>query len=61
VLNVWYLTLPAIALGLRIAALIARMTRAVMLDVMQEHFINTARAKGVPERRCCCAIRCVMR
>jgi ABC-type dipeptide/oligopeptide/nickel transport system permease component len=36
VLNVWYLTLPAIALGLRIAALIARMTRAVMLDVMQE-------------------------
>jgi ABC-type dipeptide/oligopeptide/nickel transport system permease subunit len=26
------------------------MTRAVMLDVMQEHFINTARAKGVPER-----------
>ncbi|HAT2609692.1 TPA: ABC transporter permease [Kluyvera intermedia] len=50
-LNVWYLTLPAFALGLRIAALIARMTRAVMLDVMQEHFINTARAKGVPERR----------
>lgn len=49
-LNVWYLTLPAIALGLRIAALIARMTRAVMLDVMQEPFINTARAKGVPER-----------
>jgi len=50
-LNVWYLTLPAVALGLRIAALIARMTRAVMLDVMQEHFISTARAKGVPERR----------
>jgi len=50
-LNVWYLTLPAFALGLRIAALIARMTRAVMLDVMQEHFISTARAKGVPERR----------
>jgi peptide/nickel transport system permease protein len=49
-LNVWYLTLPAFALGLRIAALIARMTRAVMLDVMQEHFISTARAKGVPER-----------
>jgi len=49
-LNVWYLTLPAFALGLRIAALIARMTRAVMLDVMQENFINTARAKGVPER-----------
>jgi peptide/nickel transport system permease protein len=49
-LNIWYLTLPAVALGLRIAALIARMTRAVMLDVMQEAFISTARAKGVPER-----------
>lgn len=48
--NVWYLTLPAIALGFRIAALISRMTRAVMLDVLQENFINTARAKGVPER-----------
>ncbi|XTZ37970.1 ABC transporter permease [Salmonella enterica] len=50
-LNLWYLTLPAVALGFRIAALITRMTRAVMLDVMQEGFINTARAKGVPERR----------
>lgn len=49
-MNLWYLTLPAIALAFRIAALIARMTRAVMLDVLQEGFINTARAKGVPER-----------
>jgi peptide/nickel transport system permease protein len=48
-LNLWYLTLPAIALGFRIAALISRMTRAVMLDVLQENYINTARAKGVPE------------
>ena len=49
--NFWYLTLPAIALGVRISALISRMTRAVMLDVLQENFINTARAKGVPETR----------
>ncbi|TCV99816.1 ABC transporter permease [Biostraticola tofi] len=48
-LNLWYLTLPALALGVRIAALITRMTRAVMLDVLQEGFIKTARAKGVPE------------
>lgn len=48
-LNIWYLTLPALALAIRIAALIARMTRAVMLDVLHENFINTARAKGVPE------------
>lgn len=48
--NLWYMTLPALALGFRIAALIARMTRAVMLDVLQENFIKTARAKGLPER-----------
>ncbi|PWC14396.1 peptide ABC transporter [Brenneria roseae subsp. americana] len=50
-LNLWYMTLPALALGLRIAALIARMTRAVMLDVLSENYIKTARAKGIPEYR----------
>ncbi|KGA23554.1 ABC transporter permease [Pectobacterium brasiliense] len=49
--NLWYMTLPALALGLRIAALIARMTRAVMLDVLSENYIKTARAKGVSEYR----------
>ncbi|MBQ4790674.1 ABC transporter permease subunit [Pectobacterium versatile] len=49
--NLWYMTLPALALGLRIAALIARMTRAVMLDVLSENYIKTARAKGVAEYR----------
>ncbi|MEL4886970.1 ABC transporter permease [Pectobacterium betavasculorum] len=50
-INLWYMTLPALALGLRIAALIARMTRAVMLDVLSENYIKTARAKGVAEYR----------
>jgi len=49
--NLYYLCLPALALAFRIAALLARMTRAVMLDVLNENYIKTARAKGAPERR----------
>ncbi|NDL61857.1 ABC transporter permease [Acerihabitans arboris] len=48
--NLYYLCLPALALAIRIAALLARMTRAVMLDVLNENYIKTARAKGVSER-----------
>ncbi|MCH2062192.1 MAG: ABC transporter permease [Roseibacillus sp.] len=39
--------LPAITLGLAVAAYIARLTRGGMLDVLSEDFIRTARAKGV--------------
>jgi len=42
-----HLTLPSIALGLAYVALIARITRAAMLDVLSEDYIRTARAKGV--------------
>jgi peptide/nickel transport system permease protein len=40
---------PAIAVGLRQLALIARMTRSIMLEVLGEDYIRTARAKGLPE------------
>jgi len=43
--------LPAITLATIYIALIARMTRAAMLDVLGEDYIRTARAKGVGERR----------
>jgi peptide/nickel transport system permease protein len=45
----WFknLILPAIALGCLYIALIARITRAAMLDVLQQDYIRTARAKGV--------------
>lgn len=46
-----YLLLPALALGLRPAAFIARVTRANMLDVLSENYILTARAKGLSESR----------
>lgn len=40
------LLLPALSLGLVYAALIARIARAAMLEVLQQDFIRTARAKG---------------
>ncbi|SMO46421.1 ABC transporter permease [Paracoccus laeviglucosivorans] len=43
--------LPALTLASIYIALIARMTRAAMLDVLNEDYIRTARAKGVGERR----------
>ncbi len=45
------LVLPSIALGLAYVALIARITRATMLDVLAEDYMRTARAKGVEPRR----------
>ncbi len=42
--------LPVITLGTAGAAIIARMTRSSMLDVINQDFIRTARAKGVKER-----------
>jgi peptide/nickel transport system permease protein len=44
------LILPAIALGGVYIALIARITRATMLEVLSQDYIRTARAKGVGQR-----------
>jgi peptide/nickel transport system permease protein len=41
------LILPAVALGLIYMALIARITRATMLDVLSQDYVRTAKAKGV--------------
>jgi len=42
-----HLVLPSIALGLAYVALIARITRAAMLEVLAEDYVRTAHAKGV--------------
>jgi len=42
--------LPAMTLGLATAALIARITRSSMLEVLKQDFITTARSKGLSER-----------
>jgi peptide/nickel transport system permease protein len=46
-----HLILPAIALGSIPLAIIARITRAAVLDVANEDYVRTARAKGLTERR----------
>lgn len=45
------MVLPTITLSIVFMALIARVTRASMLDVLSEDYIETARAKGASERR----------
>ena len=45
------LLLPALALGTHLMAMLSRMTRSSMVDVLGEDFVRTARAKGVSERR----------
>jgi ABC-type dipeptide/oligopeptide/nickel transport system permease component len=45
------IVLPAVTLGLVMAAYITRVTRSAMLASMSEDYIRTARAKGVPWRR----------
>jgi peptide/nickel transport system permease protein len=45
------LVLPAVTLGISASALIARMTRSSMLEVLGQDYVRTARAKGNRERR----------
>ncbi|MFQ3567456.1 MAG: ABC transporter permease [Aggregatilineales bacterium] len=45
-----HVILPALALGFANSALIARLTRASLLQVLNEDYIRTARAKGLSER-----------
>jgi peptide/nickel transport system permease protein len=42
-------TLPAVALALMQAGLLTRITRSTMLEVLNQDYIRTARAKGLPE------------
>lgn len=44
-----HLVLPAITLGLPSAAVVARMTRSSLIDVLDQDYIRTARAKGLSE------------
>lgn len=46
-----HLVLPAITLGAGNAAIIARLVRANLLEVLQQDFIRTAKAKGLPPSR----------
>lgn len=48
---IYYVAMPSLALGLTHVASIARHTRSSMLGVLNEDYIRTARAKGLPEFR----------
>ena len=43
------LILPALTLGLANAAVLARLTRSAMIDIFDQDFVRTARAKGLPQ------------
>ncbi|MDZ7704265.1 MAG: ABC transporter permease [Trueperaceae bacterium] len=45
------LALPVLALGLGQAAVMTRMTRAAMIEVLSQDYVRTASAKGLPRRR----------
>jgi len=49
--GVEHLILPAVTLGTALAAILTRMTRAGILEVIREQYIVTARAKGLAERK----------
>lgn len=46
----WHMTMPSFALATIPMAIIARMTRSSMLEVMKQDYIRTARAKGLAEK-----------
>jgi peptide/nickel transport system permease protein/oligopeptide transport system permease protein len=45
------IVLPALTLGMRSVAFIARVTRAAMQEILSSDFVRTARAQGLPERK----------
>ncbi|MBU6228458.1 MAG: ABC transporter permease [Cyanobacteria bacterium REEB459] len=47
----WHLILPTLALSITSFAGLQRITRGQMLDVLRQNYIQTARAKGLPENR----------
>jgi peptide/nickel transport system permease protein len=48
--ELWLLSIPAAAVGFRASALIMRLTRSSMLEVLRQDYIRTARAKGATRR-----------
>ena len=49
--GLWHLVLPALTLGTIPLAIVAKITRGSMLEVLSSDYVRTARAKGLDERR----------
>ena len=48
--QLWLFSIPAAAVGFRTSALVMRLTRSSMLEVLRQDYIRTARAKGASDR-----------
>jgi peptide/nickel transport system permease protein len=51
VVSLRHLVLPSLTLGIAISAILTRFVRSAMLEVIHQAYVQTARAKGVPEHR----------
>ena len=49
--RLWHLSLPAVTLGLSVAALVVKLTRAAMITALEQDHVIFARARGVPAWR----------
>lgn len=49
--GITHILMPAVALGVNMLGILMRVTRSAVLEVMQEEFVVTARAKGLAERK----------
>lgn len=49
--RVWHLVLPSFALSLSLTAIVARQTRAAMLNISEQDFVTFAKARGLRRRR----------
>ncbi|MDX6629734.1 MAG: peptide/nickel transport system permease protein [Gaiellales bacterium] len=49
--RIWHLTLPAVALALTGMALVIKLTRAAMINALDQDYVVFARARGIPRRR----------
>ena len=49
--NIYHLLLPALTLGMIMAAFVSRLTRSTLLEVLGRDYVRTARAKGAREPR----------
>jgi peptide/nickel transport system permease protein len=49
--RLYHLTLPAIALSIALIALVLRVTRSAMIDALNQEYVETARSRGMKERR----------
>ena len=59
--RLWHLALPALALALTAMALVVKLTRAAMIDALDQDYVTFARARGIATAGCSRRTRCATR